>query len=110
MPIFLLPLPVLAMAGIFYFIVSKKSSPLIRRAAVIAFILAVLTILICSIFILSRPAAVAGPYYSPDSDEPVTPAPPLNLALIIGILLVFLFFTVLIVVAARREKRRRAVG
>jgi threonine/homoserine/homoserine lactone efflux protein len=108
MPIFFLSLPVLAMAGIFYFIVSKKSSPLIRRAAIIAFILAVLTILVCSIFVLSRPVAVAGPYYSPDRDEPVTPAPPLNFALIIGILLVFLFFAVLIAIAARREQRRKA--
>jgi hypothetical protein len=111
MPIFLFSLPVLAIAGIFYFIVSGKSEPAVRRAAIIAFALALLSILVCSVFILSRPAAVvAGPNYSPDSETPVTPVPPLNLALIIGISLVFLLFVILIIVAARREQRRRKNG
>jgi 4-amino-4-deoxy-L-arabinose transferase-like glycosyltransferase len=107
MPIFLLPLPVLAIAGIFYFIVSRKSTPLVRRVAIIAFILAVLTILVCSVFILSRPAAVTGPHYSTDTGETAPPAAPLNITLIIGTLLVFFFFVILIIVAARREQRRR---
>jgi TRAP-type C4-dicarboxylate transport system permease small subunit len=107
MPIFLFPLPVLAMAGIFYFLVSGKSSPAVRKAALAALILAVLSILVCSVFILSRPAVVAGPNYSPDTETPAAPVPPLNIALVIGICLVFLFFTILIAIAARREQRRR---
>ena len=108
MTIFLFSLPVLAITGIFYFIVSGKSDPAVRRAAVIAFALALLSILVCSVFILSRPAAmVAGSNYSPDSEIPVTPVSPLNFALVIGMSLVFLLFVIFIVVAARRERRRK---
>jgi TRAP-type C4-dicarboxylate transport system permease small subunit len=110
MPIFLFPLPVLAIAGIFYFIVSGKSAPAVRRAAIAACILALLTILVCSVFILSRPAAVAGPNYSPGSEDPATPVSPLNIALVIGMSLIFLFFVLLVVIAARREQRRRKNG
>ncbi|MDR2053064.1 MAG: hypothetical protein LBP80_06595 [Treponema sp.] len=110
MPIFFFPLPVLAIAGIFYFILSGKSAPAVRRAAIIALILVFLSILICSVFILSRPAAAAGFNYFPDSDTPVTPVPPLNIVLVIGMSLVFIFFAILIAVAARREQRRRKNG
>jgi uncharacterized BrkB/YihY/UPF0761 family membrane protein len=110
MLVFLFPLPVLAMAGILYFIVSGKSAPSVRRAAVVAFILALLTVLVCSVFVLSRPAAAAGPDYSPGSEIPVTPPSSLNSALIIGMILIFLFFAILIAIAARREQKRRKNG
>ncbi|MDR1410590.1 MAG: hypothetical protein LBI91_00120 [Spirochaetaceae bacterium] len=110
MPIFLLPLPVLAMGGILYFIVSGKSAPAVRRAAITAFILALLSILVCSVFVLGRPSATAGSAYSPDSEDFVTPASPLNIALIAGVILIFLFFAILIAVAARREQKRRKNG
>ena len=110
MPIFLFPLPVLAIAGIFYFIVSGKSTPAVRRAAIAALILVLLAVLVCSVFVLSRPAAVTGPNYSPDREEPVIPVPPLNIALVIVMSLIFVFFVILIAVAARREQRRRKNG
>jgi hypothetical protein len=110
MPIFLFPLPVLAAAGIFYFIVSGKSAPAVRRAAIIAFALVLLTTLVCSVFILSRPAAAAGPGYSLEAETPVTPLSSSNLALVIGLSLVFLLFVILIAIAARREQRRRKSG
>jgi formate-dependent nitrite reductase membrane component NrfD len=110
MPIFLFPLPVLAVAEIFYFIVSGKSNPPVRKAALAALIPVVLSILVCSVFILSRPAVVTGPNYSPDTETPAAPVPPLNIALVIGMFLIFIFFTILIAVAARREQRRRKNG
>jgi hypothetical protein len=111
MPIFLFPLPVLAVAGIFYFLISGKSALAVRRAAIIAFALILLSILVCSVFILSRPvAAVTGPNYSPDSEVPVTAVPPPNLFLVAGMVLVFFLFVILIVIAARREQRRRKNG
>jgi TRAP-type C4-dicarboxylate transport system permease small subunit len=110
MPIFLFPLPVLALAGIFYFVVSGKSAPAVRRAAIIALILALLAMLVCSVFILSHPAAVTGLSYSPDSETPVTPVSSLNIALVIGMALIFIFFAALIAIAARREQRRRKNG
>jgi hypothetical protein len=110
MPIFLLPLPVLAMAGILYFIVSGKSAPAVRRVAVIAFILAVFTILVCSFFVLGRGTAPAGPYYSPDGEDPGAPAPPPDIALAAGMILIFIIFVIFIVLAARGEQKRRKNG
>ncbi|MDR1127692.1 MAG: hypothetical protein LBL20_00125 [Treponema sp.] len=110
MPIFLLPLAVLAMGWILYFIVSGKSAPAVRRAAIAAFFLALLSILVCSIFVLGRPAAAAGSVYSPDSGDFAAPAPPQDLVLTVVIILLFIFFAVFIAVAARREQKRRKNG
>jgi heme A synthase len=112
MSIFLLPLTILAMAEIFYFIVSGKSSPPVRKAAFAALVLVILSILVCSIFILSHPlpAVTTGPNYSPERETPPVPVTPLNIALVIGMSLIFLFFMILIVVAVRREQRRRKNG
>ncbi|MDR1352427.1 MAG: hypothetical protein LBK05_04000 [Treponema sp.] len=110
MPIFLLSLPVLALGGILYFIVSGRSSPAVRRAAIAAFILALLSILVCSVFVLGRPAAAAGSVYSPDSEDPAAPAPPQDFVLAAVIILLFIFFAIFIAVAARREQKRRKNG
>jgi hypothetical protein len=110
MPIFLFPLPVLAVAGILYFLISGKSVPAVRRAAVIALALVILSVLVCSVFVLGRSVAVTGPGYSPEGEIPVTPVPPPNLTLIVGMALVFLLFVILIAIAARREQRRRKNG
>jgi heme A synthase len=109
MPIFLFSLPVLAAVEIFYFVLSGKSSPPVRKAALAALILVFLSVLVCSFFILVRPGAVIGPGpgRSPDSETPAVPAAPLNIALIIGMSLIFLLFMILIAVAARREQRRK---
>jgi TRAP-type C4-dicarboxylate transport system permease small subunit len=110
MPIFLFPLPVVAVAGIFYFLLSGKSAPAIRRAAIIALALILLSVLVCSVFVLHRSGMVAGPGYSPESETPVTPVPPPNLVLVAGMVLVLLLFVILIAIAARREQRRRKNG
>jgi hypothetical protein len=50
-----IPLPFIALAFILYFAVSKKSSPTVRRLAVIALILAAIALLVSVVFIVTAP-------------------------------------------------------
>jgi formate-dependent nitrite reductase membrane component NrfD len=95
----------LAMAGMIYFVVSKRSSPVIRRAAIVALVLAVLSILVCAFFLMSEPMAVRGPVISPDSPPPPKVAEPFNLILLVVTVLILIFFLVLILAALRRERK-----
>jgi hypothetical protein len=100
-------LPALAVAGIVYFAISRKSSPLVRRAAVIALILAGVSLAVCSVFALIQPAA--GPGFSPAApppDTPVKPAVAADWRLLIALAAAALIFIIIIAVAARRERRR----
>jgi predicted tellurium resistance membrane protein TerC len=98
-------LPVL-FALIVYFAVSKKSSPTVKRAAVIALIIIGVSMIISAILIFREPAGVPGPGIDPLPELPVQPktADPWYLAVFVMSVLLFLGF---IIYVGRRERRKK---
>ena len=97
----------LASLGFIVFLVlSKKTSKLVKRAAIIALILIALSFVVCSIIILimltSSPGEGSGGVLSVTAVE----APKQNLVGILIVTAILLFFILITVVSLRHEKQK----
>jgi cytochrome bd-type quinol oxidase subunit 2 len=99
----------IALGFIFYFAVSKKSPPAVRRLALIALILAAAALIICVIFIIAAPSREAEPglVTLPIPVEPVTPVQKTNWQELAIFSLLFLFLLLFIFVLARKDRRSK---
>jgi uncharacterized BrkB/YihY/UPF0761 family membrane protein len=100
----LIPLCIIPTAVIVYFFRSKKSGPLVKRAALAALILLVLSLGVSAFFIVSGPAAAP---VAVTGDIPVEPAESAtaDFRVLITITLVVVFFIALIACLAWRDAR-----
>ncbi|MDR2740962.1 MAG: hypothetical protein LBB98_02280 [Treponema sp.] len=106
----LIPLPFIALAFILYFAVSKKSSPMVRRLAVIALILAAVVLIVSVIFIVtaSPQEAESGPITLPLPVKPVTPVQKVNWQELIVFGLFFALFLLFLFAFSRRDAAPKA--
>jgi hypothetical protein len=106
MLVFLIPLSLLPLL-LLYFALSKKSGPGVKKAALIALILALITLGVSGILLFIGPLGRTG--IGRDTEPGIPPAPAgadLRLLIIMGIFL--LLFLGLIIVLAIRDQRRSA--
>jgi ABC-type Fe3+ transport system permease subunit len=104
MTYFMLILPLGVFLLIAYFALSKRSSPLLRKTAIITLILLVLAVVICLLLIVNRP---------PEEPEAVLPVivpqeapakpPKINWGALIAVIL---FFLGIVLAAILRERRK----
>ena len=106
----LIPLGVVILAGIVYLAISKKTSPVMRIAALCALGLMVITVIVCLfiIFGLGGEGRANQPVYSetPAPDIP-PPGPPVMNLLIFVIFMVALFIVVLILSLRERNRSKK---
>jgi cytochrome bd-type quinol oxidase subunit 1 len=105
MSIFFYILPVPFLVLISYFALSRKSTPLIKRAALIALILVGLAVLASLLVVFGEPVSKAGPIPAAVSVEPAVPQKS-NIGAIVAFAVSLLLFLVLIVFLSLREHRR----
>ena len=100
---------VILLAVIIYFVVSPKSSKLLRLVAIIALALIGLSLAICGIILIKGPGEDTEPIALPfvlESDP--QPAKKSDIPMVIAFLLVFLLIVVLIVRTSMHEKKKLA--
>jgi bacteriorhodopsin len=109
MPVVMVIAPLALFALIVYFAVSKKSSPPVRKAAVIALIIAGFSLIVSAVLIFSGSAGAAVPGIEAVPDRPVQAkaVDPWYLAVFVAVFLLFLGF---IVFMGQRERREREAG
>lgn len=90
---------------ILYFALSKKSGPLIKKAALVTLIILALSVIISLLLIFNQPAEVSpGVFVESVPDTPIRSNNTNIVALIVFILL-FLFFLGVIILTTLRERR-----
>ena len=100
---------VVLLAVIIHFVVSPKSSKLLRLVAIIALALIGLSLAVCGIILIKGPSEDAEPIALPfvmESDP--QPAKKTDLPVIISFLVVFLLIAVLVVRTSMHEKKKLA--
>jgi formate hydrogenlyase subunit 3/multisubunit Na+/H+ antiporter MnhD subunit len=105
MSIFLYILPAPLLALIFYFALSRKSTPLIKRTALIALILVGLSVLASLLVVFGEPMGKAGPAPAAVPVESVVPQES-NIGAIIAFAVSLFVFLALIIFLSAREHRR----
>jgi preprotein translocase subunit YajC len=98
-------IPILTLALISYFAISKRSSPSIRRAAVIALILLGVSMAVCAGLIFVGPSVGAGTVSRELPAAPVAAAGADYSAVIVFVIFFILFFGVIFYLT-RQEQRR----
>jgi hypothetical protein len=98
-------LPFMALACILYFAVSKKSSPTVKRLAVIALILAGVALIVSVLFIVTAPPQEAepGPVMLPLPVKPVAPVQKVNWQELAVFGLLFILFLLFLFAFSRRN-------
>ena len=110
MPIVLIIFSVGLLGVIIYFVVSPKSSRLLRISGIIALGLIGLSLAVCGFFLIKGPSQ--GEVFLPLPflpDDAPQPAKKTNIPVIISFLLVFLVILGLIVITSIKEKQRKYV-
>lgn len=109
MNMFVLILPAAIFFLILYFALSKKSGPLVRKAALITLILLTLSVIISLFFIISGPSETA--LGLPVESVPDTPVQNnnTNLPALIIFVILFLLFLGIIIFILLRERRALSV-
>jgi phosphotransferase system glucose/maltose/N-acetylglucosamine-specific IIC component len=102
----LIPLSFIALAFLLYFAISKKSSPMVRRLAVIALILAAMALVVSAIFIVtaSPQEAEPGPVTLPLPAKPSAAAPKVIWYELVGFCAFFLLFLLFLFALSRRNR------
>ena len=99
---------VILLGVIIYFVVSPKSSHLLRMSAIIALALIGLAVGVCGVFLLKGPAEVETdiplPFLTDAQPKPETKA---NVGVVIGYFAVFAFIFGLVAYSSRKEKGRK---
>jgi hypothetical protein len=93
---------------IVYFLISKKSSPLVKRAALIALILLILSLALSALFIVNGSGTVSGPLGGAIPEEPAAAAVT-DPRMILIIAVIILFFIALIAYVAWQDARGKRV-
>jgi hypothetical protein len=106
----LIPLSFINLAFIFYLAISKKSSPTIRRLAVIALIIAAIALIVSVIFIATATPQEAEPglVTLPLVVKPVAPVQRVNWRELIIFSVLFLLFLLFLLSLALRNKPPKA--
>ncbi|MDR2246520.1 MAG: hypothetical protein LBE17_07630 [Treponema sp.] len=102
----MIPLSIIALTFILYLAVSKKSSPIVRRLAILALILAAIALIVSAVFIVTAsPQAVdPGPVTLPLPVKPVAPVQKVHWQeLLIFSVLFLLFLLVLLALSIRNN-------
>jgi hypothetical protein len=107
MLLLLIPLALLPLLLLLYFAFSKKSGPRVKKAALIALLLALVTLGVSAVLVFMGPLVRTGPARDAVPDIPAPSAgADLRLLIIMGIFL--LLFLGLVIVLAIRDQRRSA--
>jgi len=108
MQVFLGIISVIFLGGIIYFVVSPKSSRLLRLSAIIALALIALAVGVCGIFLIRGPAevdtAIPLPFLVDAEPKPKTKT---NIGVIIGYFAAFAFIVGLVAYSSKKEKERK---
>jgi hypothetical protein len=103
--LYIIPLALIALAVILYCAFSKKSSPAVRRLAIIALVLAVLVTLVCGYFIVTSFGAEEGTGAGIGMEQPAAGSAKVNWQELLIFAAFLLLLLVSLIVLARRPKR-----
>jgi amino acid transporter len=99
---------VILLGVIIYFVVSSKSSRLLRKSAIIALVLIGLAVGVCGVFLLRGPAEVETEIPLPFlTDAQPKPEAKTNVGIVIGYFVAFAFIFGLVAYSSRKEKGRK---
>jgi len=106
MKVFFIILGIVAMGGVIYLAISKKSTSLMRKIALVALVLMILTIIICLFVLFGTDTAVNnGPLFD-ESMLPQEASPGISAFALIFFLFFFLALFVVVFIFSLREKNK----
>jgi ABC-type Fe3+-siderophore transport system permease subunit len=103
--LYIIPLALIALAVILYCAFSRKSSPAVRRLAIIALIMAVLATMVCGYFIVTASSAEEGAGAGISIEQPAAGPAKVNWQDLLIFVVFLLLLLVSLIVLARRSKR-----
>jgi len=110
MQVFLGIISVVFLGGIIYFVVSPKSSHLLRLSAIIALALIGLAVGVCGVFLIRGPAEVKTDIPLPFlTDAQPKQAAKTNIGVIIGYFAVFAIIVGLVAYSSKKERQKKYV-
>jgi cytochrome bd-type quinol oxidase subunit 2 len=104
--LFIIPLALVFLGFIVYLALSKKSSPLVRLAAIIALAVIILAIIVCMIIIFSAQGAEPGAEpVDFITDEPVAPASNNYFSVIFFLVFIIVLLGIVLILSLREQRK-----